>query len=73
MISSLLIDGALKLVQVVRYGKRSNRPDVARIYSPRAAVPEKVLECSPYDHHTFVDTETGDLYKETRTGLIPIH
>ena len=72
MISSIIIDGALKLVQVVRYGKYSNRPDVARIFQPRSAVPEKVLNCSKYDDGLFVDEETGQKYKETELGLVAI-
>ena len=73
MISSLIIDGALKLIQVVRYGKQSNRPDVARVFNPRSAVPEHILECSKYDNSIFVDPNTGDQYKETEGGLVLVH
>lgn len=72
MISSIIIDGTLKLVQIVRYGKFSNRPDVARIYEPRSTVPEKVLNCSKYDDGTFIDEETGQRYKETKLGLVAV-
>jgi hypothetical protein len=72
MISSIVIDGALKLVSIIRYGKHSNRPDVARIYDPRATVPEKVLNCSKYDGGLFIDDETGQQYKETKLGLVAI-
>jgi len=73
MISSIVIDGALKLVSIIRYGKHSNRPDVARIYEPRSAVPEKVLNCSKYNGGLFIDEETGQQYKETKNGLVLVN
>lgn len=73
MISSIIIDGALKLVQIMRYGNTSNRPDVARIYNPREAVPEKVLECSKYDNTLFSDPLSGQQFKEVKGTLVPIH
>lgn len=73
MISSLIIDGALKIVQIMRYGKNSNRPDVARLYNPRATTPEKVLECHPRNKHLFIDTLTWEQYKEVNGILTLIH
>ncbi|HYV53752.1 MAG TPA: hypothetical protein VE933_04170 [Chitinophagaceae bacterium] len=40
MFTTLFIDGALKLVQIIRY---KNKPATARIYDPRATVPEGIF------------------------------
>lgn len=72
MISSIVIDGALKLVQIIRYGNKSNRPDVVRLFNPRNPIPEKVLVCNKYDPSKFIDDETGVEYKETKEGLIAL-
>lgn len=71
MISSIVIGGVLKLVQIIRYGKTSSRPDVVRIYDPRATVPEKVLTVSKYNNKLFVDDETGQQFKE-RNGILTL-
>lgn len=72
MISSIVIDGVLKLVQVIRYGKKSNQPDVARLYDPRATTPEKILHCSKYNENLFTDEETGKQFKTVNGILIAI-
>jgi len=69
MISTILIDGVIKLIQVVRYSKK---PATARVYVPGAKVPEKVLQASKYDDNRFIDDETCKEYRLTRTGMVAI-
>lgn len=73
MISSILIDGVLKLVQVCRYGKKSSRPDVVRLLDPKSPIPEKILVCNKYNPEIFFDEDNGNEYKMTQRGLIPIN
>lgn len=59
MITALVIDGALKLVQLVRY---SNNQKVARIYNAKdSRIPERVLDLD--NQGRAIDDETGKLYK----------
>ncbi len=69
MISTLLIDGAIKLVQVMRYSKK---PATARVYVPGAKIPEKVLQASKYDDNRFIDDDTCKEYRLTRNGMVAI-
>lgn len=68
MFTSLVIDGVLKIVQVIRY---KNKPAVARVYDPRAVVPETILQASKYDDDRFIDDDCRE-YRLTDTGLVTI-
>lgn len=69
MITKLLLDGALKLVQVIRH---ESGLKTARIYNPRENVPEKILYESRYDQELFIDELTGAKYRYTQTGMIQL-
>jgi len=59
MITSILVDGALKLVQLIRY---SNNQKVARFYNPKdSRIPERVLDLDSQGRA--IDDETGKLYR----------
>lgn len=59
MITSIIMDGALKLVQLIRY---SNNQKVARIYNPKDnRVPERVLDLD--NQGRAIDDETGKTYR----------
>lgn len=59
MITSIVIDGALKLVQLIRY---SNNHKVARIYNPAdIRIPVKVLDLDSQGRA--LDEETGKYHK----------
>ena len=59
MITSIIMDGALKLVQLIRY---SNNQRVARIFNPKdSRVPERVLDLD--NQGRAIDDETGKTYK----------
>ena len=59
MITSIIMDGALKLVQLIRY---SNNQRVARIYNPaNSRIPEKVLDLDSQGRA--LDEETGKYHK----------
>lgn len=59
MITAIIMDGALKLVQLVRY---SNNQKVARIYNAKdSRIPERVLDLD--NQGRAIDDETGKLYK----------
>jgi hypothetical protein len=67
MITKLLVDGALKLVQVIRYG---NKKSVARLYDPKGTIPEAVL--FEIQENMFLDINTDKSYQLTSTGMIGI-
>lgn len=67
MFTTLLIDGALKIVQLVRY---KNKRATARIYDPKATVPEAILEESRYGSNVFIDKITNKKYKNLPTGMV---
>lgn len=70
MVSTILIDGVVKLVKVVRY---RNKPAVARVFDPsNTVVPEKVLEANRYDGDKFLDDDTCREYRLTQNGMIAI-
>lgn len=59
MITSIIMDGALKLVQLIRY---SNNQRVARIYNPsNSRIPERVLDLD--NQGRAIDDETGKFYR----------
>ncbi len=60
-ISSLIIDGALKLIQKIEYKGKEN---VIRIYDPRATVPERILYESKQLPGTFIDEVTDQVFIE---------
>lgn len=68
MFTTLFIDGALKIAQVIRY---KNKPAVARIYDPRATVPEGILQASKYDDNRFISDDCKE-FKLTQTGMIAV-
>lgn len=69
MISTILIDGAVKLVKIIRY---RNKPAVARIFTPGQNIPEKVLEANRYDGDKFLDDDTCKEYRLTQTGMVAL-
>lgn len=65
MITKLVVDSVLKLVQVCKYSNKNNR--VAKVYNPREAVPENILtEVQP---NIFKDMVNNKLFKLTPTGM----
>lgn len=69
MVSTILIDGAIKLVKIIRY---RNKPAVARIFTPGQAVPDKVMEASKYNDNRFLDDDNCKEYRLTRNGMVAI-
>lgn len=68
MFTKLVIDGVLKLVQVIRYN--SNRQSVARIYDPRGTMPEAILNEVQGRKNVYHDDVNDKDYKLTPTGLV---
>lgn len=57
MITKLLVDGVLKLVQI----RKSQNKNVARVYDPKSQIPETILnEIAP---NCYENGLTGDLFK----------
>lgn len=69
MITKLLLDGALKLVQVI---KHETGLKTARIYNPREAVPEKILYEDYHQENIFHDEVDNRKYLYTQSGMIPL-
>ena len=71
MISSILIDGALKLIQKVTYKNRGlkTKENVIRIFSPREAVPEQILYESKVLPGTYLDEVNDKVYIECNGRL----
>ena len=67
MFTSLILDGVLKIVQVVRVARKRQS---ARIFDPRGTVPEKVLD--EIRENVFIDRDNNQEYRYTPTGLIAI-
>ncbi len=70
MFTKLVIDGVLKLVQVIRYN--SNRQSVARIYDPRGTMPEAILNEVKDRKNIFRDDVNNKDYRLTPNGLVAI-
>lgn len=70
MITALLLDKVLKLVQVRRDEHSTTK--VARIYDPRAAEPEAIYKEIKPNSNIFHDELTGRRFHLTPTGLIGI-
>ena len=70
MITKALIDRVLKLVQIRK--DENSKKQVARIYDPRATVPEAIYNELEPGSNIFHDTMTGTKYHLTPTGLITI-
>ena len=65
MITKLILDGALKLVQVCKYSNHKNR--IAKVLDPRGTVPEHIYyEVTP---NMFKDTVNNKLFKLTPEGM----
>ena len=65
MITKLILDGVLKLVQVC---KHENKVRTARVFNPRESVPEGLLhEVTP---NIFKDKVNNKLFKLTSEGMI---
>lgn len=69
MFTKLVIDGVLKIVQVIRYSKHQS---VARIYDPRGVMPESILNELQERKGVYHDDINDKDYKLTPTGLIAI-
>lgn len=69
MFTTLFLDGAMKIVQIIRY---RNQPPVARIYDPRGTTPEAILQGNKYNQEEFVDELTGKKYQNYPTGMVAI-
>ena len=70
MFSTILIDGVVKLVQVIRY---SNKPAVARVYdADNTKIPVKVLQGSQHDQDRFIDDVDCREYRSTQTGMVAV-
>lgn len=59
IIGTLIIDGAVKLVQKREYKEKEN---VLRIYDPRSAVPEKILYESKQLPGAYLDEVNDNVY-----------
>jgi hypothetical protein len=70
MFTKLIIDGVLKIVQVVRYS--NNHQSVARIYDPRGTMPEAILNELQERKGVYRDDVNNKDYRLTPTGLIAI-
>jgi hypothetical protein len=70
MISALLLNGVLKLIQVRKDTNKNKR--VCRIYDPRATIPENILDEVIPDSDLFKDKVTGKRFKFTREGMIAL-
>lgn len=69
MISSLFIDGVLKLVQKIKYSNK--KENVLRVYNPSdSRVPEKVLYESQSNPGTYLDEGTDKVYFESQGRLM---
>ena len=68
MFTRLLIDGVLKIAQVIRYEHKQAR--VARIYDPRATTPERIME--EIEENVFLDMEHNQKFILTPLGMSPI-
>lgn len=70
MLSTILIDGAVKLVEIIRYKKQ---PAVARIYDANNMnIPTKVLQGSATDPDRFIDDVDCREYRSTQTGMVAV-
>ena len=58
-LGSLIIEGALKLVQKIEYKDKEN---VIRVYDPKSTVPEKVLYESKQLPGTYLDEVNNNVY-----------
>lgn len=68
MITALLLDKVLKLVQIRK--DEHSKKSVARIYDPKATVPEAIYH--EVEKNIFHDELTGRKFHLTPTGLIGI-
>lgn len=68
MFTRLLIDGVLKIAQVIRYENQKNR--VARVFDPRASVPERILD--EVQENVFLDREHNQKFILTPLGMSPV-
>lgn len=68
MITRLIIDGVLKIAQIVRYEHQKTR--VAKVFDPRGAVPERVLD--EVQENIFLDREYDKKYILTPLGMSPV-
>lgn len=68
MFTKLILDGVLKIAQVIRYGKKHG---VVRVFNPQdSRIPERVLD--EIAENVFVDREYNQKYILTPTGLTPV-
>lgn len=69
MFTRLIIDGVLKIAQIVRYSKNES---VARVFDPRGTVPQAILKELKDKAGVYRDEVNGKDYKLTPTGLVPM-
>ncbi len=69
MFTVLLLDGALKIVQIIRY---RNKRATARIWDPRATTPEAVFTESRHGSNIFVDSITNKKYRNYPSGMVAL-
>lgn len=70
MITALLLDKVLKLVQIRR--DEHSKKQVARIYDPRSVTPEAIFNEVKAGSNIFHDELTGRQFHLTPTGMIGI-
>jgi hypothetical protein len=68
MFTRLLIDGVLKIAQVIRYEHKQAR--VARIYDPKGTIPERIMD--EVQENVFLDREHNQKFRLTPLGMSPI-
>lgn len=75
MISSIVIDGVLKLIQkrIAKNKGLKTEENVIRIYDPRSVVPEKVLYESKTLPGTYLDEVEDKVYLHRNNTLVQVH
>lgn len=68
-LSTVIIDGAIKLVQKVVYAGKENR---VRLYDPKSRVPEKILFESKTKPGVYLDEVNDKMYHEVNGRWVGI-
>ncbi len=68
-LSTAIINGTLKLIYKLSYGKGTKKENVMRVYNPQdPRVPEEVLFESKTNPGTYLNESTNTLYFEQSAG-----
>ena len=66
MITSLLIEGVLKIVSIRKDSNKSKK--TAQVFDPRGSVPEAILD--EIGENIFVERGTSNRYSLTNLGMV---